>query len=86
MQEISVSQYTIAYHCQIKNSSPVEVDIAGSIGRGCYSPLIVMSTKMLKKNTTFLALLSRGVASFARSGGAKLKSGGQSFFIILDLD
>ena len=30
VQEISVSQCTSAYHCQIENSSPVEVDIAAS--------------------------------------------------------
>ena len=30
VQEISVSQCTSAYHCQIKNSSPLVVDIAAS--------------------------------------------------------
>ena len=35
VQEISVSQCTCAYHCQIKNSSSVVVDIvASSITRG----------------------------------------------------
>ena len=35
VQKISVSQCTSAYHCQIENSSPVEVDIAASsVGRG----------------------------------------------------
>ena len=30
VQEISVSKYTCAYHCQIKNSSSVVVDIAAT--------------------------------------------------------
>ena len=35
VQEISVSQCTSAYHCQIENSSPVKVDIAAiSVGGG----------------------------------------------------
>ena len=59
VQEISVSQCTSAYHCQIKNSGSVAVDIAASsVAReGGYSPLIGMSTKIHEKNTTFSALL-----------------------------
>ena len=58
VQEISVSQCTSAYHCQIKNSSSVVVDIAASSiakeGRGGdYSPLIDMSTKMHVKYHVF---------------------------------
>ena len=30
VQEINVSQCTSAYHCQIKNFSPIVVDIAAS--------------------------------------------------------
>ena len=62
VQEMSVSQCTSAYHCQIKiSSSVVGVKAASSVaresgGRG-YSPLIGLSTKMHEKNTTFSALL-----------------------------
>ena len=56
VQEISVSQCTSAYHCQIKNSSSVVVDIAASsvaMEGEDYIPLNDMSTKMHKQNTTF---------------------------------
>ena len=55
VQEISVSQCTGAYHCQIENSSPVKVDIAvSSVGRGAIAlPLACQPKCRIRKIPRF---------------------------------
>ena len=55
VQEISISQCTSAYHCQIENSSPVEVDIAASSvgGRAIALPLACRPKCRIRKIPRF---------------------------------